>query len=102
MKFELLNSSSQATWEARRPKDGTKEDAEQTGQMELTDGAKDAQAGEVVSLWNIVAVPHQRSDSRRSCVKVSDLVALHHIPVTPRVCRKGIEEKQAKRIVVRK
>ena len=28
---------------------------------------------------------------------MSDLVALHHIPVTPRVCRKGIKEKQAEK-----
>ena len=47
----------------------------------FSNGAKDAQAGEIVSLGNIVAVAHQRSDGSRGRVKVSDLVALNHIPV---------------------
>jgi len=51
----------------------------------FTDGAKNAQAGEIVSLGNIIAVTHQRSDSRGSRVKVSDLVAFDHRPVSPRV-----------------
>lgn len=51
------------------------------GIYRFTDGAKDAQAGEIVSLRNIVAVAHQRSDSRGSRVKVSDLVAVDHIPI---------------------
>ena len=55
------------------------------GIYRFTDGAKDAQAGEIVSLGNIIAVPHQRSDSRGSRVKVSDLVAFDHIPISPGV-----------------
>ena len=51
----------------------------------LTDGAENAQTGEIVSLGNVVAVSHKRSDRCRSRVEMSNPMAFDHIPVTTSV-----------------
>mmetsp|Transcript_19622 Transcript_19622/g.34500 ORF Transcript_19622/g.34500 Transcript_19622/m.34500 type:complete len:209 (+) Transcript_19622:287-913(+) len=45
-------------------------------------GTEYFQTAEIVLGWWFITVPHQKANSRGSSVKLSDFVALHHIPIT--------------------